>query len=165
MNSDLVWEKEFFENSYYLYSNGLKIGNLIQNTLGRKASATINNKNLQFKASGIFRLMTLIYDNEDNVIGSIKFNFFNSTAKVILHKKEFCLKNYNFWTSKWELNSNCGKTLKIQGNSSKGIIESELSNGDLILCGLYIANQFWQTRIGIWAAVLIPLWINYLILI
>jgi uncharacterized protein YxjI len=165
MNTDYIWEKEFFKNTYYLYNQGSHVGNLIHSTFNRRASADLKLKQIMFKTRGIVRFKTKITDKDGNVIGHISYNFFNSSAKIVLKNKTLDVRNGNFWNSKWELTDHNGTTIKIKGSSEKGVIEATRNDENLILSGLYIANVFWHSRIGIGIGVMALIWAKFILAI
>jgi len=165
MNTDYTWEKEYFKNTYYLYNQGSHVGNLVQSTFNREAKAELKRKQIQFNTRGFLRYKTRITDAEGKVIGYIRYNLFNSTAKIKLHNKTIELKNYNFWNSKWELTDHNGTTIKFNGSSEKGVIETTRHDENLILSGLYIANVFWHSRISLGIIVMALIWVKFILAI
>ncbi|MFB6317563.1 hypothetical protein [Saccharicrinis sp. FJH54] len=165
MNTDYTWEKEYFKNTYYLYNQGSHVGNLIQSTFNRVAKADLKRKQIHFKTTGILRFKTRVTDKDGNIVGTISYNFFNSTAKIRSKEKTVDLKNYNFWNSKWELTDYNGTTIKFNGSSGKGVIETTKHDEHLILSGLYIANVFWHSRIAMALVVMASIWVKFILAI
>lgn len=138
---------------------------MIQNKFGRKARARLKTKEIGFSTKGVLKFYTRITNDEGVEIGQITYNLLNSTARIFYDDKIVDLKNYNFWNSKWELTDHNGTIIKYNGSSEKGIIETTHHDEKLILSGLYVANVFWQTRIGMGLVILAALWVNFILII
>lgn len=159
MQLNLTWKKGFFSNTYTLYKNGERIGDLREKPFSQTAVAEFNGEGYLFRTKGFFKQLTEIMDSSTNqVIGEISYNNWKSKATISGRNKTVYWSYTNFWSSKWSLKDEDGTEINYAGSSTKGQIESNTDDALLILSGLYVTNYYWQISAAVMVAVFVPIW-------
>jgi hypothetical protein len=74
-------------------------------------------------------------------------------AEISINNKIVNWKYDNAWNTQWSLSDDKGIIMTFKGSATKGEIDSEDTDGLLVLTGLFVTNYYWQTTF----AFLIPL--------
>jgi hypothetical protein len=158
MRTQLNWGKGIFSNTFEIFSDGVAVGNLKENTWRQSADGELFGKRYLFKTKGFFKQETQIMDaNNGSLLGTIKYNYWKTKATIEYIDRVFNWKYDNLWNTKWSISDLNGVQVKYQGSSSKGKIELNEQNELLLLTGLYITNYYWQISIAVIVAILVPM--------
>jgi len=158
MKTQLNWRKGFFKNTYEIYLENKKIGELKDKCWSQSAFGELNGKRYKFKTKGFLKQETQIIDIESNsIVGKITYNSWRTKAKIEYSGKEYDWKYNNTWNTKWSILYSQEIQVDYQGSSSKGKIEVNNQNELLILSGLFITNYYWQIMVAIMIAIFIPI--------
>ncbi len=89
MQRNLKWEKEFFSDTYNIFSEDQFIGKLKNNSFSQIAEGELNGKKYTFLTKGFFSQQTEIRDATDNkIIGNITYNGWMTKATFSIHDKK-----------------------------------------------------------------------------
>jgi len=158
METKLEWKKGIFKETFEIYSNGLLVGTLKENTWKQIAYGELNGSKVIFKTHGFFKQETQIIDPDtDNIIGKITYNSWKTKAAIEYFQKLANWQYDNAWNTKWSISNSEGLQIQYQGSSSKGTIEHQTQDNELILSGLFITNYYWQISIAVIIAIFIPI--------
>jgi hypothetical protein len=161
MKSKLTWKCPWFKNTSEIYENGRLVGKLTESCFKQTAEGELHGKRYTFKTSGFLKQETVIIDNTTNsIIGKITYNSWKTRAEISYSDKMINLRYGNAWNTRWNLFDANGVHYSFKGSSSKGTVEFEELNEFLVLCGLYIANYYWQTSIAVLVAVFVPIFVT-----
>lgn len=160
MTTKLSWEKEFFKNTYHIFSQSSEIGEL-ENLSWSAKRGKINGQEYLFETKGFFSQTTKITDvSKNTVIGQINYNSWKTKASIQLYNESYTWKYNNLWNTKWDITSKNDDTkIDFHWSSSKGEIKSNVQIGPLILIGLFITNYYWQTTTVALIAIFIPIFL------
>ena len=150
------WKKPFLSSTYTIYSGDKLVGKLRENSWTNSAEGELYGEKFSFKTNGIFNQITSILSQANNeVIGSITYNTFRTSAQILNQHQVLNWKNLNWGHSKWQLTENSASMINYSGSSFKGEIDSDTEDPLLILSGLFIANYFWQSLVAIFMVLFI----------
>lgn len=159
MQTKLSWKKNFFSNSYSIYSNGQQIGVLKDKTFSQTANGQLYDKEYTFKTKGFFKQQTEIIDSSVNkVVGKIQYNSWMTKATISVDNKTINWKYDNLWNTKWSICNSEGINIQYAGSSTSGQIDSNIDDALLLLSGLFVTNYYWQTTVAVLVAVFVPIW-------
>jgi len=163
MKKNLKWKKQFFSNTYSIYSEGQIVGMLKDKTFSQSAIGKLNGKEYTFRTKGFFKQNTEIIDNKENkVIGTITYNNWMTKATISLIDKSINWKYDNLWNTKWSIFDNKDIEIKYAGSSTNGRIESNSDDALLLLIGLFVTNYYWQVSMAVMVAIFLPIWTTLL---
>jgi hypothetical protein len=158
METKLDWKKGIFKETFEIYSNGVLVGILKENIWKQIAYGELNGKKVIFKTRGFFKQETQIIDtNTNNSVGKITYNSWMTKATIEYTNRVANWKYDNAWNTKWSISNSEGVQIRYQGSSSKGTIEHQTQDDELILSGLFVTNYYWQISIAVIIAVFIPI--------
>jgi hypothetical protein len=158
METKLDWKKGIFKETFEIYSNGVLVGILKENIWKQIAYGELNGKKVIFKTRGFFKQETQIIEtNTNNSVGKITYNSWMTKATIEYTNRVANWKYDNAWNTKWSISNSEGVQIRYQGSSSKGTIEHQTQDDELILSGLFVTNYYWQISIAVIIAVFIPI--------
>jgi hypothetical protein len=159
MKTKLKWKGGIFSNTFEIFSDGVAVGNLKENTWKQSADGELFGERYLFKTKGFFKQETQIIDaNNGSFLGTIKFNSWRTRATIEYLERVVNWKYDNLWNTKWSISDFNGVQVLYEGSSSKGKIELNKQNELLLLAGLYITNYYWQISIAVIVAILVPVY-------
>ena len=154
----LNWKKNILSAQYDITSDDKPIGSLFNNTFSQSGVGTLNGKKYTFKTVGFLNQYSLIYNQQNEQIGSIEYNTWMTKAKLTFANNEFYWRYNNWMYSKWSISNSDGVLIKYFSSTKKGTIESNVEDEILLLSGLFITNYFKQLIIAIMVAAFVPIW-------
>ncbi len=150
------WKKPFLSSTYTIYTGDKFVGKLRENSWTNSAEGELYGEKFSFKTRGFVNQTTSIFSQANNeVIGSITYNTFRTSAQIINQNRVLIWKNVNWRHSKWQIIENSASMINYSGSSFNGEIDSDTEDPLLILSGLFIANYFWQSLVAIFMVLFI----------
>lgn len=158
MDAILTWTKGLFESNYQIFSNGQIKNSLLFNTWKNEAQGIGANCNYYFRTSGYLHPTTQILNQQQELVGTITYNSWQTKATVQMKSGEQFLWNFtNGWYSKWVIGNFQDKQIFFESNSSSGMIRTNTDDEVLLLTGLFIKEYHSRLFIFLLLIIFIPL--------
>lgn len=146
---EIRWEKGFLSNKYVIFKNKLEVGSLTQKYFSQNAEGRLNESQLTFESSNLFGQKIEIFDQYRRPLGLIKYNLWKTEAELQLNGKVYRCKMdglFKFSLSIYHLHA---ELFKFEGSSTKGAVEGDEIDDEMILCGLYLMNYYMELLVSI----------------
>ena len=161
MLTELNWKKKLITNDYTIYQNGQQAGKLIETSFSKSAKAELNDHQYSFITTGFFKHKTEIRDERKHkIVGEITYNTWMNKATITINGKDSHWKYNNFWNTQWSIQNYQGIEINYCGSSTSGNIQTNTEDALLIISGLFITNQSWQTSIIVLFIIFIPIFLS-----
>ncbi len=158
MEAILTWTKGLFESNYQIFSNGQIRNSLLFNTWKNEAQGIGINQNYYFRTSGFLNPTTQVFNQQQELIGTISYNSWQTKATINMNSGEQYMWNFtNGWYSKWAVGNFQGKQILFDSNSSSGVISTNTDDEVLLLIGLFIREFHSRLFIFLILIILIPI--------
>jgi len=139
------WKQKLFSRHIDFTDNRRMIAHLESQKWGREFVCYMNQEEIIFKSSGVFKLKLEIINNTiGEEIGLITHNTWGTRYNVHLRGKDYTFKQVSFWKDIWGMFDGPRKISEIRGGFSKGTITSFINHPILALSAFYIKRLQWS---------------------
>lgn len=138
------WRQKLFGRSIEFTNNRRFMGHLESRKWGREYVGYINQEEIVFKSTGLFKLkLDIINNTTGEHIGEITHNTWG-TRYIVNLEKEYVFKQISFWRGIWGMFDGSKQVSEIKGGFSKGTITSYIDHPILALAAYYIRRLQWS---------------------
>ena len=146
MEHNLTWTKGTFDSNYQLFNNGQFSSSLLFNSWKNEAQAFGTEQSYHFITEGFSNPSTKIYNNSNELIGVISYQFWQTKATISLKSAEQFAFNFSSnWYNSWTITNFKDKQVVYNASSTSGFVRSNTDDELMILTGLFIKEYY--TRI------------------
>ena len=146
METELRWQKKWYESQYQLFLENKQIGVISPIVFSSKTIACSGGNKYIFRPSGLMlRKIQIIDADTKSRLGDICFSRLGTKATINLNVEEtYCLKCENVFIARWTISRNQEELINYSGNNTRGNIRTAIPHKLLLITGLYASIFQWK---------------------
>lgn len=159
MKKKFSFTKKLFSNCYKIYDGSIEIGFIKKDYFSQKTTAEINGKKFIYLEKSPFERISKILDSEEETIGIINYNTWESKASLQIGEEKLSWQYKNIWNTNWKIESSNGKIIEFYMDGNINI--DRIDNNEIeILSGLYLYKHYRKAIMLVMVIIFIPIFLN-----
>ncbi len=157
MEKQLTWTKGYFDSNYQLFDLGNISGSILFENWNNNAKGIALTKSCSFKTEGFTNPTTHILNENNEVIGVIKYESWQTKATITMTSGAIYGWSFtNSWLSNWMITDFKQQKITYKSNSGNGNIQASATDEIMLLTGIFIREFYARILIVCIMLFLIP---------
>lgn len=143
MEKYYTWNKGVFDSNYQIFEAGQIKSTIFFDTWRNEAKVMGQQNSYLFRNNGFFNPITQIYNDKNEIIGTITYDTWKTKGLIILNSGEkFTCDFVNIWHSKWIITNFANKQINYDSSTSQGTVMANIDDELMLVSGFYVREYF-----------------------